>query len=203
MRRTAVLLTVIAIAAAPAALCSQETNGDAPRGSAASAPEHFYKLSLVVEQTNEAGKIVNARTFVETIPSNAGGLQSIRTGDRVPVSTGENVFQYIDMGVRFDISQVKETGNNLSFRLGAEVSSFAKAQGSPGDETANLSQPSTGEGAASHPVIRQDTSRPVIRQNKWDSSVLIPVGKPAVVFSADNLNDKGKVQVEVTATKLD
>jgi hypothetical protein len=43
----------------------------------------------------------------------------------------------------------------------------------------------------------------VIRQNKWDSSVLIPVGKPTLVFSADDLDSKGKMQVELTATKVE
>src|SRR5689334_19086955 len=124
MRRTAVLLTVIAIAA-PAAMRAQETGSDVTKTTAQPA-EHFYKLNLVVEQINEAGKVVNARTYTATVQTNANyGRQSIRTGDRVPVSTGANQFQYIDMGVDFDILQVKENGRNLSFRLGADLSSFA------------------------------------------------------------------------------
>jgi hypothetical protein len=44
---------------------------------------------------------------------------------------------------------------------------------------------------------------PVIRQNKWDSTVLIPIGKPTVVFSSDDLDDRGKLQVELTATRME
>ena len=192
MKKTGVVLAVIGLAVAATAISAQETNAPA-----AQPAEHFYKLNLVVAETSEAGKVVNSRAFVATIQTNANGTQSIRTGDRVPVSmTGGagGVFQYLDMGVNFDISRVKESGGNLSFRLGAEVSSFAHAQeSSTGGPTASQSQ-STGEASPSHPVIRQ---------NKWDSTVLIPVGKPSVVFSADDLQGKGKMQVEVTATRID
>jgi hypothetical protein len=43
----------------------------------------------------------------------------------------------------------------------------------------------------------------VIRQNSWQASVLIPVGKPTVVFSSDALENKGGMQVSMTATRLD
>jgi hypothetical protein len=33
--------------------------------------------------------------------------------------------------------------------------------------------------------------------------VLIPIGKPTVVFSSDDLGDKGKLQVELTATRVE
>jgi hypothetical protein len=44
---------------------------------------------------------------------------------------------------------------------------------------------------------------PVIRQNSWDSTVAIPIGKPTVVGSSDDLDSKGKLQVEVTATRVE
>jgi hypothetical protein len=33
--------------------------------------------------------------------------------------------------------------------------------------------------------------------------VLISIGKPTVVFSSDDLDSKGKMQVEVTAAKVE
>lgn len=193
MKKVVVFLAAVGLAVAPASLLAQETNSPA-----ANPPEHFYKLNLVVAETNEAGKVVNARAFVATIQTNANGTQSIRTGDRVPVAmTGGQggIFQYMDMGVNFDISRVKESGGKLSFRLGTDVSSFADAQAqSNGAAAGSPSEQSTAAGSSGHPVIRQ---------NKWDSSVLIPVGKPTIVFSADDLQGKGKMQVEVTATRID
>ena len=43
----------------------------------------------------------------------------------------------------------------------------------------------------------------MVRQNKWDSTVLIPIGKATVVYSADDLDSKGKMQVEVTAVRVE
>jgi hypothetical protein len=36
----------------------------------------------------------------------------------------------------------------------------------------------------------------------WDAPVLIPIGKPTVVFSSDALESKGGMQLVVTATLL-
>lgn len=147
-------------------------------------PAHYYKLNLTVQETTNSGQVTNARTYVTTVRT-GGNLQQIRTGTRVPVITGTGTgtqstqFTYIDLGVDFDVRDVEEIGDRLGLQLNANVSSLA-------------AQENIGE-----------LKEPVIRQNKWDSAVVIPIGKSTVVFSADDLNDKGKMQVEVTATKLD
>jgi hypothetical protein len=41
-----------------------------------------------------------------------------------------------------------------------------------------------------------------MRQNKWEAVVLIPIGKSTVVFSSDDLDNKGSMQMLVTATLL-
>jgi hypothetical protein len=150
-------------------------------------PEHFYRLNLTVEEINDAGKMDNTRSYIATVSTgHGGGQQQIRTGSRVPIATGAHdgstQFQYIDIGVNFDVRQVKEIGDKLSFTLTAEVSSLGQEQ---------------------HAGTGTPISDPVIRQNKWDSTVLIPVGKPTLVFSADDLDSKGKMQVELTATKVE
>jgi hypothetical protein len=188
MKKTAIVLVMMTtLAAAPAATRAQDGAQDSANPkTAANTPEHFYKLNLTVEEINEAGKADNTRTFVTMVKTAPGFTQSVRTGDRVPVQTGsgssalpQTQFTYIDMGVNIDIAQLKDEGNQLSFRLTANVSSFAKSESIGG------------------------INEPVIRQKKWDSAVVVPVGKPTVVFSADDLEDKGKMQVEVTATRID
>jgi len=77
---------------------------------------------------------------------------------------------------------MEESANGISFRLAADVTSLADS-GPSGTPTA--------------------PGQPVIRQDKWEARVLVPMEKPTVVFSADDLRDKGKMQVEVTATRLD
>jgi hypothetical protein len=44
---------------------------------------------------------------------------------------------------------------------------------------------------------------PVIRANRWSANVMVPITKPSIIFSSDNLQDKGKLQVELTATRID
>jgi len=158
---------------------------DAGSGQEAPKPaEHYYKLNLTVEQLNDAGHVENSRAYVMTI-ANQNPEQQIRTGARVPIVTGTDKgstqFQYVDIGVDFDVRHVRETGEKLAFELVADISSLAPAS-------------STGSSLL--------VNEPVIRQNKWDSMVVIPVDKPTLVFSADDLDDKGKMQVELTARPL-
>jgi hypothetical protein len=176
--KASTLLTMLTVAAAPACLMAQD---NAPKP-----PDHYYKLNLTVEQTNDAGQVTNTRSYVATIMT-GGGTQEIRTGSKVPIETGTDKgstqFQYIDVGVMFDVRNVREVGDKLGFTLVTEVSSVA-GQKSIGDMPTAVGEP-------------------IIRSDKWNSNVLIPMGKPTVVSSADDLDDKGKMQVELTATRLD
>lgn len=181
MKKAAMILSLLALSAAPVCLLAQDEVA-APKP-----PDHYYKLNLTVEQTNDGGQVINTRSYVATVFTGRES-QSIRTGSKIPVATGESngntQFQYIDVGVNFDVRNVKEVGDRLGFSLSAEVSSVA-----PGEKPTVGMNPRLGE--------------PVIRSNKWQSNVLIGIGKPTVVLSADDLDDKGKMQVEVTATRVD
>lgn len=185
--RNAAVWTVVVCAAAGWAY--GQDNGAAQ--AAPKPPDHYYKLNLTVEQLNDAGRVQNSRVYVMTIasgndlkPGQMGSIpeQQIRTGARVPVATGtgggSTQWQYVDVGVDFDVRHVSETGGELAFELVADVSSIA-------------------------PTPSTLVNAPVIRQNKWDSTVVIAVGKPTLVFSADDLDDKGRMQVEVTATPVE
>lgn len=182
MKTIAVSAAVLFLAVLPAGVPAQ--NGS---DSGTSEPQHFYRLNLVVEQLNDAGKVTNARKYEETIGTvlkeAIASDQQIRTGSRVPVATGpggpNTQFQYIDLGVNFDVRNAREQGAMLSMRLKAEISSIAGQSATPNE------------------------APPVIRQNSWDSTVLIPIGKPTIVFSADDLDDKGRIAVEVTATRVE
>lgn len=181
MKRTAGVVLMCTLAITPMCMVGQDAGANAN----AKPPEHFYKLNLTLEDANDAGKIVNTRTYVATVDT-GGGTREIRTGARVPIVTSETTnpavsqWQYVDVGVNFDVRQLQEQDGKLGFNLTADVSSIA------GDPRASS--------AGGHPVIRS---------NKWQSTVRIPIGKPTVVFSADDLDDKGKMQVEVTATRVE
>lgn len=154
-------------------------------------PQHFYRLHFAVQELDPAGKVTNTRTYEETISTANGADQQIKTGSRVPIATGSygdpaiksslvnTQFQYIDLGVDLDVRNPAEHGDNLEFRLRAEVSSLARQEQIGG------------------------ISEPVIRQNHWDSTLTVPIGKPTVVCSSDDLDSKGKMRIEVTATRVD
>jgi Bacterial type II and III secretion system protein len=158
----------------------------------AKAPEaviHYYHLVLVVQEMGADSKPVNSRSYSTAVSTNAHNAASIRTGSRVPIATGyvsngeskalvNTQFQYVDVGVNFDVRDVHEVGRQLTFDLSSEVSSVADS---------------------SNPNLRQ----PVIRENKWHSMVFIPIGKPTVVFTSDSVDSKGSMQVVVTATPLE
>ncbi len=42
----------------------------------------------------------------------------------------------------------------------------------------------------------------VIRQNRWSSSVIVPLKKPTLIFSSDDPASKRQMQLELTATPL-
>ena len=168
---------------------AQESTPAPEATKASQSPAHFYHLDFVVQELGADGKPTNSRSYTATVstdPRDHG--TSIRTNSRIAVPTvssssgneGEMLhtqFQYINVGVNIDARNTREIGHQLSLDLVADISSMARS------EDASLRQP-------------------VIRQNKWEASVLIPVGKATVVFTSDSLDSKGSIQVVVTATAL-
>jgi hypothetical protein len=153
--------------------------------------EHFYHLDFVVEDVNTEGKVVNSRSYSTTVSNVPRGdvSGSIRSGSKVPIATGtysdgkepsaliNTQFQYIDVGADFDVHDVHEVSSQLAFYLVAALSSVASAP------DPNLHEP-------------------LIRQNKWQAEVLIPIGKQSTVFSSDSVDSKGSTRVLVTATAI-
>ena len=148
-------------------------------------PAHFYHLDFVVEELGSDGKPLNSRTYSTAISTENYNTMSIRTGSRIPIavesfgtSGKENTqYQYQDIGVNFDVRNAHEVDHELSFDLTADLSSL----GEPTDATVH---------------------QPVIRQNRWQAAVLIPIGKATAVFKSDDLDNKGSTQVVVTATPV-
>jgi Bacterial type II and III secretion system protein len=151
---------------------------------------HFFRLHFAVEELDAAGQITNTRSYEETISTDNGREQEIKTGSRVPIATGsygssanpsvnQTQFQYVDLGVDLGVLSPKEQGSMLSFRLKAEVSSVVRQTAIAG------------------------VNEPVIRQNAWDSTVDVPIGKHTVVYSSDDLDSKGQMRIAVTAIPIE
>ena len=122
------------------------------------------------------GKPVNSRAYTvgtNTDRSNRG--VSIRTGSRVPVPTSGGSFQYVDLGVNIDVHNTHEVDGKLALEVTADVSSLANGA-------------SSSQGTV-----------PVIRTNRWQSPILVPLNKASVVFTSDSLDSKGNMRIQLTA----
>lgn len=192
MRKTAqIVLTcclVILVSSWGGKVLAQESDKTPETAKAPEPPAHFFHLEFVVQETGPDGKPTNSRTYSGTVSTSRTDRGfSMRTGSRVPVVSGgtsqegKNIstqFQYIDVGVSIDARDARENGDKLALSLNADISSLADAAGSA------------------------NNGPPVVRQNKWQASVLIPIGKPDVVFTSDVLDNKGGMQLVVTATSI-
>jgi hypothetical protein len=156
-------------------------------------PPHYYHLEFVIQELGTDGKALNSRTYSTIVSTDrAERYGAIRTGSKVPIITSalhgatgdgklEFQYQYLDVGVNIDTQNVHEIGHQLAINLKAEVSTLAETPHAPTSELPN---------------------DPVIRQNSWQASVVIPIGKPTVVFTSDALDSKGGMQLVVTAAPL-
>ena len=160
-------------------MLSQEASEHQNSAKPSEASTRFFHLEFVVQELGADSKPVNSRSYSMTA-STARGV-SMRTGSRFPILTEAgktSAYQYVDLGINFDVSDVRETGNKLAVYITADVSSLAGE---------NKTIP---------------TNPPVIRNNRWQAPVLLPLNKSTVVFTSDALDSKGSMQVLVTATPL-
>jgi hypothetical protein len=147
-------------------------------GKPAEIATHYYRLSYSIQEVGETGKVTNSRAYATSIATGPGQTAQIRTGDKVPMVTdNKGEVQYIDVGVSIDCTRAQEVDGKLSVQITADISNTTKGNVPP--------------------------ALPLIRANRWSANVLVPIAKPTIIFSSDNLQDKGKLQVELTATRID
>ena len=162
-------------------------------GQSANAPENksatsaqkpekkFYKLNFVVREL-EGEQVINSRSY-SMIMSNDDDEGHIRTGEQVPFETGASggmpQWQQINVGVGIDCKRVRDLGNRLAFRILADISSVAGTHDNA---------------LAPHPIIRT---------NRWESEVLLPLHQPTILYSSDDPASKRKMQLQVTVTHVE
>jgi hypothetical protein len=138
----------------------------------------FYKLDFVVKEV-EGTKTLNSRSYSAVVSAEKDQSPcSIRTGSKVPMSNGSGGYGIYELGVSIDCRSAKETPGGLALRVDADISSLPQESATP-----------TG-------------FPPTVRQNKWGSNVVVPLKKPTVIFSSDDLTSKHQMQLELTATPI-
>lgn len=183
MKKLLQFLFVVSVVFAASLLTAQET----PKKDAPEAPRihKFYKLSFLIYEL-EDGKKINERSY--TFPAvTEGRRSSMKVGTRVPIVTKESQvqgeketqFTYLDMGL--DIScDLSEVADKLAINSSLDIVSLAGEQG-----------------ANTH------NDAPVVRQVKQNFTTIVTPGKPALVTTMDDINSKKRMQVEVTATRIE
>jgi len=147
--------------------------------------ESRLRLVLTVRELDERGKVLNIREYAALVgarPASEGnGYAQIRTGAKIPVTTGSasavqvgvsTQFTYVDVGVNFDVRGIQWISpNRIRLNIDADVSSFDQAlQG----------------------------GHPIIRDNKWSGSEQMNIGEQKELFSSDDLTSKNRVQVSLS-----
>lgn len=185
MKRTRFLFVMVMITATLPGYAQQPTAAEADHAKPLvqqKGHEQHFKLTFVVREVDERGKVLNSREYTTSADdSNFGAPNaSIRTGARVPTSTAMgNQWQYVEVGVNFDVSRLQVLApTKVGMVVAADLSSFDTSS----DSTKNRP--------------------PEIHQNKWTGNEQMTLGQPKVIFSSDDLTSKNKVQVELTVTEV-
>jgi hypothetical protein len=143
---------------------------------------HYYKLTFRVLQSSESGSTPTARVYSIVTCTGEKWRGLIKNGDKVPIVTGSNgkdtEYQYLEVGTDIDARSSSDDNNEFQADVTANISSVTR-----------------------HDTI-EESSEPVIRQSNWNSRVTVPIGKPTIIFSSDNVSDKGKTELELTATPI-
>jgi hypothetical protein len=141
--------------------------------------QRFFQLSFVVKEV-EQGKVINSRAYSMMVsaegppPFLPAASASIRNGSKVPVTMSPGSIQYIEVGVNIDCRGVKDLQNRLALVVTADISRAAQPA-SPGT---------------------------LLHNTKWTSGVVVPIGKPTVIFASDDPTTKLQLQLELTATPI-
>jgi len=144
--------------------------------------QKIYKVSFLIYEL-EDGKKINERTYSFPVTTVDGSPRDshIRVGTRVPVTTGEKQFQYLDVGLNIDCN-VTEQADKFLVSSSLDISSFALPE----------------QGADP-----RGGGNPVLRNVRESFTTLVSPGKTAPVASIDDINSKKRLLVEVTATRIE
>jgi hypothetical protein len=151
------------------------------------ATNNFFKLAFALYEVDD-GKRTNQRDYM-MIGRTDNQPSSIRVSAKVPITTaekaGDKQYTYIDVGLRINCSMKEQVDRRLQFHCDIEISSFIRPE-----QIANA----TGNAGLAAPFLR------TTRTESW---ALLTPGKPAILNIVDDINSTKRMQIEVTATKID
>jgi hypothetical protein len=175
------LLVAVCLMMLAGGVCFGQDKSDAAAPTPVQAANGKHYQVVFVVQEVEGSRVINGRRYVTDMAFYGAKSPSgsIRTGSKVPIPTGSNAssgvptsFMYVDIGFNVDFNSAQLEGDNVYLWLTADLSSVDPAD--------------------------NQLHQPTIRSNKWMAGVTVPLSKPTVVFSSDDLSSKRTVQIELT-----
>jgi hypothetical protein len=145
------------------------------------APEAFYKLAFNISEI-EDGKRVNQREYSMVSRNNDGRPVSIKATTRVPINSPEKQLQYLDAGLDIRCFAPREVAGKVAVNCDVVISNFVVPDQS---------------------TEARNSVGPVLRTTNTSAWAVVTLGKPTVMSIIDDVNSKKRIQIEVTATKID
>src|SRR5947207_9181879 len=136
-------------------------------------PMQPYRAEFAITEL-QGGKKINSRHYSMLL--NLGGWNDIKIGTKVPVATGQGMYQYMDLGTSIKCKLI-ESANDVALDVRSDFS--------------NLSNPEEAR-----------SSQPVIRQISIEGNTVVASGKPVVIGVVDDPSSTRQFQLEATVTKL-
>lgn len=183
-----ILIVILSVLAAAGALHAQQTPEPAPASrrsspeSATSAPPVFYRLDLVIREL-DGEKPVDTRRYSMWVQS--GTAETTTAGSEIPYTSAS-----------YSSKEGTGTTKSIGYRsVGVSITCLVKESGAGPhlDLKLNISE------ALPPP---QDLTASVYRKISLESKALLTPGKPTSVGIVEDPANRHRLQVEVTATKL-
>jgi hypothetical protein len=175
-------MKLIGLAGWIALTCLGQNSGSPAPAATEKPPKHFYQARFGVQEV-ENERVINSRSYSMILSSGGYERSSIRAGQKVPFSTTSGTttqWQQVDVGVYIDCSALEERGEEVVLKVSANISSIMEV---PSDS-------------------RPPPSTPIIRDNRWESTVMLPLKQPTIIFVSDDPASKRKMQLQLTVTPI-
>ncbi len=186
MRTRIVVALSLALALVGAACVPRANAQDSPKEESQLKPTSTYEVVFSVNELDD-GKKTNSRTYSLLMRAEDAAkftpMMSVRIGSKVPYSSGAisgNItIQYQDVGMDIDCQLMPMGDRKVALKANWEYSAVA-----------------------TDPAVSTDTRHPVFRQVRSRVEADVPLDKPTVISTLDDVASTHHYVFEVKVTKI-
>jgi hypothetical protein len=137
-------------------------------------PMKPYRAEFAISELQD-GKKINSRHYSMLL--NVGSWNQLKIGTKIPVATGQGMYQYMDVGTSINC-RLTESGSDVAIDVHSDFSNL------------------------SNPEEARSPTQPVIRQINISGNTVVTTGKPVLIGAVDDPSSTRQFQLETTVTKL-